>query len=47
MVDFEYIALVNGAVKLDHKGASYIANKNLSGIKKVIKGLFNFIKKRW
>lgn len=47
MVDFEYIALVDGAVKLDHKGASYIANKNLSGIKKIIIGLFNFIKKRW
>ena len=42
-----YTALVNGAVRLDHKGASYIANRNLTGSKKIIKGLFNFIKKRW
>lgn len=47
MVDFEYIALVNGAVKLDHKGASYIANRNLTGSKKIITGLFNLIKKIW
>ena len=32
----KYIALINGAVKLDHKGALYIATKNLTGIKKIL-----------
>lgn len=47
MVDFEYIALVDGAVRLDHKGASYIANKNLTGIKKFLHFFKILIKKRW
>ncbi len=36
MKNLGYIASVNGAVKLDHKGASYIANRNLTGIKKFL-----------
>ena len=40
MVDLEYIVLINGAVKLDHKGALYIATKNLTGIKKIIAKFF-------
>ena len=40
MKDLGYIALINGAVKLDHKGALYIATKNLTGIKKIIAEFF-------
>ena len=47
MKNLEYITSINGAVKLDHKGVSYIANRNLTRTKKIIIGLFNFIKKRW
>ena len=36
MKDLEYIALFDGAAKLDHKGALYIATKNLTGIRKII-----------
>ena len=40
MEDLKYIALVNGAAKLDYKGALYIATKDLTGIKKIIAEFF-------
>ena len=40
MVDLEYIVLINGAVKLGHKGALYIETKDLTGIKKIITEFF-------
>ena len=46
-----YTALVNGAVRLDHKGVSYIANRNLTenqkGYNKILQLFKTLMKRRW